>query len=233
MLSESDKVWLAELYPGLHPVNLGVLGVIEFAATYDPALNQFLIRRGQDLPTDDSFTLNVSYKIEIKERTDTTYSNLPCVLVEGIDHSKDRHFTQKDSSACLCSPLAEAEFLEPKFDFKKFLEQLVIPFLYGQAYYSLHKKWPWKDLAHGAVGILESYEGSSESRELDKCIVMLKLDPKPWKRISRVTQKGMHLRETIQCVCGSGVRIGSCHPEALRGLILLRRDINRLRHKIE
>src|ERR1700727_2238404 len=47
--------------------------------------------------------------------------------------------------------------LSGAFQIRAFLEQLVIPFLYGQVFYSSKNRWPWAEYAHGATGILEAY----------------------------------------------------------------------------
>jgi hypothetical protein len=80
--------------------------------------------------------LNGSFKINVEERSDKAFSDLPALYVENVDTSMDRHFSQRDKSGCLCSPLEENEFLFPTFRFQPFIEELIIPFLYGQLYFT-------------------------------------------------------------------------------------------------
>jgi hypothetical protein len=49
-------------------------------------------------------------------------------------------------------PLEEDDFLDPEFQFRLFLERLVIPFLYGQAFYSANGRWPWIEYDNGELG---------------------------------------------------------------------------------
>ena len=92
------------------------------------------------------------FDVRIAGPIDQAAQKLPLLYVENVDASADRHFNQTDSAACLCSPLEANDFLNPQFDFRRYLDQLVIPFLYGQLFFDRHGYWPWHDYAHGGLG---------------------------------------------------------------------------------
>jgi hypothetical protein len=225
MLTESDREWLAQAHPGLRSDNVVVSGIIAFRATYNTEANLFTFSSDDAHDDVSGEVLSVSFDIRIIERKEVLHSALPAVHVGGVDPTINRHFCQQDHSACLCSPFEENEYLLPRFKFRRFLEELVVPFLYGQAFYTKEQRWPWAELAHGAMGILESYRSSSNRQTFEKCLEHLRRDVKVWRRLLSVLQQGTHLRGNIRCLCGSKNRIGTCHPKALEGVIRIRRDM--------
>ena len=140
MLSESDEKWLHNNYPALIATGDTVAGTIEFKASYDSQGHRFVILGDQPNEEIGGRVLSGTFQIRIEERTDKSTSQLPALYVEGIDPIADRHFSQSDNSACLCSPFDEREFLQPELQFRSFLERLVIPFLYGQVFYSSKRR---------------------------------------------------------------------------------------------
>src|SRR5437899_569072 len=134
MLQPGDEEWLREKHPGLTVAGEILSGSIQFRAGYDAKINQFFsIEEGATAST-DAVILSGTFKVRIKPRADRSNSRLPSLYVHGIEPAANRHFNSADKSACLCSPLEEDEFLRPELQFRVFLEQLVIPFLYGQVY---------------------------------------------------------------------------------------------------
>lgn len=212
-------------HPGLKHDDQGVSGSIAFTADYDQKTNTFKIL---DSATDNKTgngVLSGQFVLRIQKREKFLNSELPAVYIEGIEHTKDRHFDQSDGSACLCSPLDEAEFLQPQFEFKKFIEILVIPFLYGQIFYSREQEWPWGEWSHGNIGVLESYQSSAERKAVEKCLMFLHRDKYLWHRVLKALQQKTHPNGNMQCFCGRKVRIKMCHKLALAGAIRLRKDV--------
>ncbi len=179
-----------------------------------------------DDATDDTgaVVLTGSFNIRIEERREKSTSRLPAVLVEEVEPTPGRHFNQKDKTACLCSPLEEDEFLEPEFSFRPFLERLVIPFLYGQAFYSSRGGWPWAQYEHGATGILEAYSKVAGSGSAEACLRLLIQDP-GWSQIKAALGQKSYVKGHTLCFCERRDQIRRCHPDALRGLLQLQRDL--------
>lgn len=190
--------------------------------------HRFLILSEGVADVGGGLALSGRFTIRIEERSDKTISELPAVHVEGIEAIADRHFSQKDKSACLCSPFDESEFFQPEFQFRAFLEQLVIPFLYGQVFYSENRHWPWSEYAHGATGLLQAYsEIAGEARPAD-CIQRLAQYKDVWPRIRAALQQKPYMKGHTPCFCVKQDQIRRCHPSALRGALRLQHDVREL-----
>lgn len=233
MLTDQDKQWLYKNFPNLTLDYNKISGEVEFTATYNKDSGDFLILKGSAADSVGGLLLSGKFKIRIEERIDKTLSKLPALYVDDFETIQDRHFGQKDFSACLCSPLEEEEFLVPKFNFKKYFEQLVIPFLYGQIYYSTEKRWPWDDYQHGGIGLLQSYfkvDRESTQISVREFLSYLKQD-KNWLLYKKILILRRPSRQ--KCPCGSDNEIRDCHPEALKGLAKLKADMSNLSADID
>lgn len=224
LLTTRDRKWLRRNYPELSVRNGNILGNVSFAATYNSRSGHFLILKKDIINNVGGKLLRGKFDISIQWRTKIVWSALPAVYVKEIDPVSDRHFNQLDKSACLCSPLEEKEFLTPEFKFQKFFEELLIPFLYGQAFYSLEGSWPWSEYTHGVPGLLESYLNISNSLEAQECVQKLSLD-KSWPKIKSTLVQKTEIKGHLPCFCPKADKIRRCHPNAWMGLKKLRYDI--------
>jgi hypothetical protein len=223
MLTAEDKVWLQGAHPGLTLNGDGVVGKVRFRAAYNAAINLFLI--GEPDTTEAGYTiLDCDFPIRIAEREELVYSALPALYIEGADPNLDRHISY-DKSACLCSPLEEAEFLAPQFPFRPYFEKLVLPFLYGQAYFSLHGRWPWPEYAHSVVGILESYSKYPGADKVRACLDVLMKCKIDWPAVQSALSQRDYVKGHTPCFCKKKDQIRRCHPGALQGIQRLRREI--------
>ncbi len=227
MLNETAEAWLRRTYPALVSTGDAVSGTIDFKASYNRDTNRFLILSHQVPDQTGGMALSGSFEIRIKKRGDDSTSQLPTLYVQGIDPIPDRHVNPADTSACLCSPLEEREFLQSEFQFKVYLEQLVIPFLYGQLFYSSEGRWPWAEYAHGATGILESYSKLSEQNRVEECLRQLVRDAN-WPRIRSALQQQPYIKGHSLCFCKKMDQIRRCHPAALEGVRRLQQDLRTL-----
>jgi hypothetical protein len=224
MLTESDEQWLREQHPALITARRSVAGTIDFRANYDHGNNRFLILHGESVSQVEGVTLSGTFQIRIEERTDKSTSQLPALYVEGIETTPDRHFNQRDNSACLCSPFDEPDFLQPQFQFPIFLEQLVVPFLYGQVYYSSRGNWPWAEYAHGAAGILEAYSKIDDQNRVEECLLQLVQDSS-WSRIQSALRQEPYIKGHTPCFCTNMDQLRRCHPRALEGVRRLQQHL--------
>jgi len=227
MLNETDEAWLRSTYPALVSLGDAVTGTIDFRASYNRDTNRFLILDDQLPDQTAGIALSGSFQIRIENRREDSTSQLPALYVQGIDPIPDRHVNPADTSACLCSPLEEREFLQPEFQFRAFLEQLVIPFLYGQLFYASEGRWPWAEYAHGATGILESYFKVPDRSRVEECLRQLLRDAN-WPRIRPALQQQPYIRGHTLCFCKKMDQIRRCHPAALQGARRLQQDLRTL-----
>jgi hypothetical protein len=227
MLTESDKIWLSKNYPSLSCSESDeISGIAKFSATYNEQTGLFLVLNNHTENTVGGLRIDVSFAINIKETNNKSISKLPALYIDGIEGIPDRHFHQtvNDRRACLCSPFIEDQFLVPNFKFKKYFEELVLPFLYGQAFYTINKRWPWQEWSHGLVGLLESYITEDDSTKAKGCVDILR-GQNDWLQIKTAILQKTPIKGHIYCFCKSGNRIRNCHIDAWKGAEQLRQDI--------
>lgn len=224
MISIEDEQWLRSTYAGLIPTAKGAEGQIQFKATYNSQTGLFLILFDGMIDEVGGLPLSGSFTIRVEQRNHKSPFALPALYVDGVETSVDRHFIQTDKSACLCSPLEEDDFLQPQFQFKKYLEQLVIPFLYGQIFYDKNHHWPWFDYAHGATGLLESYSTIGNRNKAQEFLTTL-AQFSIWPQIQKALQQKPYVKGHTPCFCSKMDQIRRCHPRALQGALRLQQDI--------
>lgn len=224
MLSNEDRVWLAREYPELTVAPEQITGELKFTAGYDERRDRFFVVNDESVNERLGTVLNGSFEVRISGRLDKNAPKLPTLHVDGLTHTPEQHFNQTDFSACLCSPLEEQDFLTPEFDFRKFLNQLVVPFLYGQVFLSLYNRWPWAEYAHGVTGLLEAYARNKDQRKTQQCINRLSHDT-DWPTIKSILLQESQVQGDMECFCRSQRSIKRCHPQAWRGVRLLQQDL--------
>jgi hypothetical protein len=227
LISDKDKDWLTQKYPKLKPTPNEISGEIEFTGNYNSEKNCFRILNDSESNHEvGGITLRGKFRIRIQERENKYLSQLPAVYVEGVDPLPSRHFNQTDKSACLCSPLEEEEFLSQGFSLQLFLQKLVIPFLYGQIFYSNKGYWPWTEYSHGVVGLLESYLKVNDPSKAQDCLNKLSRQDKPgWERVKLALRQKSEIKGHTPCFCPKTDHIRRCHPAAWKGVSKLRQDI--------
>jgi hypothetical protein len=222
MTSEEER-WLLSSFPGLVLCDEDVTGTISFTATYNGETELFL--RLDDDATDDvgGIRLSCSYRVHIKQQPQSAnpFARLPTLRVDDLEPTADRHF-RKNKNACLCSPMEESDFLSPQLDFRRFVEELVIPFLYGQSFYSAYHRWPWPEYAHNATGLLEAFHDRPfrERAGIQRFLLLLCVDSQAWPSIRATLGRGV-IKGHVPCFCDIHDQIRRCHPKALLGLRLL------------
>ncbi len=224
ILKADDKEWLARAFPGLTPTSTGIVGVIEFRAAFDNDSSLFHILPEDSGPEGGGEILAGRFTVRIETRTAKYASALPALHIEEIEPSSDRHFGP-DKSACLCSALEEDEFLTPDLQLQPFVEKLIIPFLYGQVFYSLNRRWPWPEYAHGATGLLESYGRFPVPTKLDSLVQALTECRESWPAIRAALLQRDYIKGHTACVCEKKDQIRRCHPQALKGIRQLQHDM--------
>jgi hypothetical protein len=226
MLTETDKYWLAERYSGLSiESNDKVIGEVSFVATYNKESGRFLEIESDTIDGVGGIRLSGTFKISIVPRTVTPHSRLPALTIDGVDTVADRHINQSDFTACLCNPIEEDEYLEPQFDFQRYFKELVIPFLYGQLYYSQEGHWPWFDYAHGGLGTIEAFSKNPTSVKAEECIQRISREVQLWKTVKPLLLQSGDIKGHTVCPCPKHDHLRRCHPVALEGLRLLKKAL--------
>lgn len=231
LFSEADKIWIKENYPKLNVTDLEASGEIDIFATYNLQDDIFLDVTKTPIDHVGGVRLSGTLTLTIIERipSERIFSNLPKVVIKNISADPERHINLNDSSACLCSPLEENVYLFPAFQTERFFKELLIPFLYGQIFFSSFKYWPWTDYGHGVVGILESYNHLLEPRSAKDCMDKLykykNIDEPSWNEIRKLLVQKNRIKGHSICICKNKNRIRICHPKVWCGLQKLQMDI--------
>lgn len=223
MLTESDKQWLAEKYPNLSvESDERIAGELTFTATYNKDSGRFLQIEPDTVDGVGGLRLSDTFRIAITARTVLKDTRLPALTVEGVDHIPDRHFNQSDSSACVCNPLEEDEYLEPQLDFQRYFKELIIPFLYGQVYFSQEEEWPWFDYAHGGLGTIEAFSKNPTLDKAKESIERISRELRLWHMVKPLLLQKSEIGGHTPCTCSNRDHMRRCHPVALNGLRLLK-----------
>ena len=222
ILSEEDIKWLKTEFPHLKISSEEIFGELKFTATYNHEKNRFLrLKEGVEDGV-GGICLDGKFIISIRPSHSLSFSSLPGLFLANIQKQlPDQHINQ-DLSACLCSPLTEDEFLLPNFQFIRYFEQLVIPFLYAQLFYTKENYWPWPDLSHGSLGLLESYLDSTDKNKARKCLQKLTRIFSEWFFIRKFL---MESNPHMTCLCPGKKLMQICHIRAWQGLVQLKLDM--------
>jgi hypothetical protein len=225
MLTNQDEEWLSRKHPELKVNAKQISGEVGFTATYNEQSRRFLEIEEATHDGVGGLRLAGRFKIRIEERSDMSHSRLPALFVENVLHVADRHFNQTDLSGCLCNPLEEDEVLLPRFEFKRYLGELVIPFLYGQLFYDKKGRWPWHEYAHGGVGLLEAYFLKRNPVKAEECLRRMYRELRLWQRLKPLLLQNGRIKGHTSCLCPKRDHMRRCHPDALEGIRCLKHDI--------
>ena len=229
MLTKQYKIWLLQKYPGLvvDTNDKQLSGEVEFTGTYNEQSGRFLQIEKDTNDGVGGLRLSGQFKITIKTRADFRDSKLPALFLEGFNHIPGRHFNQSDFSGCICNPLEEDEFLEPRFEFQRYFKELVAPFLYGQLFFTQEDRWPWFEYAHGGLGLLEAFSKNPTLEKAEECIKKKSRELYLWSQIKPLLLQKSNIKGHTLCPCSKHDQIRRCHPLALTGLRLLKEQIKK------
>lgn len=230
VLTTKDAEWLVEHYPTLVPSEdlAQIVGELSFSAAYDKENNDFSIIRS----TDDNprgIVLTGTYPLLIREAA-AGAGRLPKTLIQTPDYpfSGERHFTVS-KTACLCGPSEEVHLMQSGMPISKYIEELVIPFLYGQRYYDEYKEWPFPAYEHNTVGALQSYFQNGDPDTIGITVATIReVSKEDWPRIRAMLVASETPTDKLSCLICAGDNPHSCHPEAWEGFKKLHNDIRAL-----
>lgn len=231
-LNKTNIQWINENYPNLNvdSSNFIIEGILDFCPGYNSNLNQFRIIYDSDWKSQGWLVLLGKYYINLSFKN----NGLPQLRMksEEVQITNDRHFNLYDKTACLCGPSEEDNYLKRDITLQLFIEELVLPFLYGQKYYDQFEKWPWHEYSHGILGALESYYFDDDVQSIEFCLEKIKNDTQVWESFLAFLRKKRKKKGHEPCICGSNKDIRNCHSDAWYGLNKLQDDIKKLKINI-
>lgn len=164
---------------------------------------------------EDEFTIKIVIPVDYPRKLPIVYETSG-KIPSNFDH------VNGDKTLCLAIPFEQRRFFKKQPNLKGFVENLVVPFLFGFCFWAKHGEYPFGEARHGANGIWDFYEKLFQSS--DKRQLLLGL--------SSISTKGY--RGHYPCPCGSGKVIRQCHKEevarlgALENKTALLEDLNHL-----
>ncbi len=184
----------------------------------------------------DDFTVKDSFMVAISAPED--YPSSPPFLVEAGGRTKQIANKYKLSGvedlhcnvsggvgiACLCANQEYKILFPAGSDLVVFIDDLVIPYLYGLSYFDTHGKWAtWGERSHGVLGLLEAHY---EIKDVEKAEVLYLVNAikgaSGWTSYHKQLKTPQPLKA---CPCGKNRSFEDCHARAWLGLMKLRTDL--------
>lgn len=241
MWSQSDIAWLAQSYPTLEVLDEKTIeGKLSYRMLYRDGRN-YIKPNGALVSENDGTYLCDTYSLKILWPDGAEYPYAYDTDSRIIDTAKllgkdplDLHLLtgSKENAFCLASPMElEAEF-NNEFSMQKYVEQFLIPYLFGQTYYRENNGvWPWPELSHDYPGHLEWLARRPSPTRFE----MWRTAYEVTKRIGNeracqlfMTRPRLHL----PCFCGSDKKASKCHPDAQQGISIIRGAISQHRFSL-
>lgn len=144
-----------------------------------------------------------------------------------IEDQRDLHRNPGTGTACLCVKQEERRRFPNGARLLHFIQELVVPYLFGLSHFDEHGKWPWPDRSHGALGAIEYYAetaGEPSAELIWETVDLLKGDAS-WRGLRKQIRKPSAMRA---CVCGSRKPISRCHKGVWVGIAKMNGDIQQL-----
>jgi hypothetical protein len=195
-------------------------GVLDFFAEYEG----YQIRGSYKICiiTPYTYPSQLPFLIEIGGRTQAIAKKY------GITDLRQLHCNPRlHNMACLCAKQEEKIKFPPGSNLVVFINELVIPYLFGLSYFDKHGKWaPWGEYSHGGLGVLEchaEYSGEITKQDIEEVTRILRADEN-WKECSKQLRKPSGERF---CICSSRKPFKKCHKKAWEGLQRLHSDIQK------
>ncbi len=237
LVKQEDKDLVNNFFPDLYFEEINrdnyLKGKLKFVASFEPSTKDYNIYKDISSIGDKDNVIQDEYDIEINLSADNVY-RLVKEVGGKIKQSPDMHINPHNGTACVAGYLDE----DNDIPFRDFLCGIIIPFFYDQSFFRDNKKWPRGVFPHGCLGILVNYYEKSQKNDCKeltlKCIEVLRylnnnnLDHIVWSEIANYLSK-KRIKGRWACVCGWGKleSCSNCPPEVFKGLLLLKKNIDK------
>lgn len=229
----SAKIWTSDdlddvgnLYPGLSVYNGEVVGKLPFMASLDDERCLVVDDISYNAPIVDEYLIKiVGYDVydcsnRIKDRANQRGVSLT-------------DFHMYDSGKmCLCDPRYIYEAEKHNITLGVFIARFVIPFLYAQEHYWKFSVWPWGELRHGYLGLLEEYAVNADHDKAQFLFLFRQLKHVCGDSYDRIVEALLNSKNGSNrycSVCNSGVKMRNCcHSSVINAILMLRSERRRL-----
>ena len=195
-LTEDLQKQLAEL----NDVHKGLTHVVEYDA--DALLSGAV---DFEASADGLETITASFDIELTI-PHVFPDRLPRAREVGGRIGTDYEHLNPDGTLCLAVPIEQRRVFFEQPTLLGFVDQLLIPYLYGYCFWSKHGYHPFGEAAHGREGILRHYIDTLGLQDPLAALAVICF-------LFEHGYRGHH-----DCPCGSGRKVRACHGPALRAL---------------
>lgn len=234
MSSEEEAVWLTENYPGLKAGPGGVIEgrlsfqMLHFEGTHYIRPDPDLIAR--NYPKGIYLCDTYSVKIVSQEGRKWPLAHETGGRIESVAKrlgktKADLHLYAGSRGLCLASTMDLDRTFAAGFNLAVFIEAFLVPFLFEQTYYTQEEDWPWGELAHGHIGLLQWLGRELAHSEGDIVATHQELmaqddSPDAKKLLSK------RCRGHKACPCGSVKKTRDCCPDVKLAISRLRNAAN-------
>lgn len=165
----------------------------------------FVIRGELDFSASfENICIEDSYSIEII--LPNNYPDTPPHVIELNNRIPPSYHMFEDGTLCLGAPIAVKKTFFQTPTLIGFVENNLIPYLYGYSYKCKYGSLPFGELSHGASGMREFYQDYFDVYDPEKLLGLLEI-------LAKNNYRGHH---NCPCLCGEKVR--NCHGASLREL---------------
>jgi len=211
LLSNSDKEWLLIKHPELEISGNKISGLLRF---YDYQI--------KSEPFTDTYEIYVSF---------SKRGRFPVVIETGdrIEKIPDRHING-DGTTCICGPIGKRTYEQNNPTIEKFFSEYLVPYFASQTYYEKYGKWPFGELSHGVLGVLEDinehWPAALESEFLIFALQQVSTQCRKTEieLLKKMIVEKAKIKAHKNCLCSSGCRFSECHGQAFDAIYKLRKE---------
>jgi hypothetical protein len=205
LLTTKDIEWINTQYPELNIdiINNKIEGNISFKIDY----------KGYRIADTYQIRIDLNQLDVIKAPKVFEVSSKIDNIVKKYNISTDDLHINSDKSFCIFIEGKEKDIFKNIFTWQEFFHNGIEKFLFQMSYYNKEGKLPWGEYAHGRLGYIELYAENGIS--LDKLLKSFEKN----EIISLVLKN-----RQSDCLCGSGIKMGKCHPLIFKGISKMKKN---------
>jgi hypothetical protein len=231
--SKNDEKWLSANYPSLKVVGGIVKGELRFLATWDGKE----LHIGEKSSSRKGVNLLCRYNIAIDGTSVCEVSGKIDSVARSLDKGPMDLHKNPDGTLCLAGyyslkKMASGDMMA----LENFMNHYIVPFFYAQKFYEIYNHWPWGELSHGVLGLIEDYIESQHCEEsglvqLVRSINKVYSSEDP-KIIDKIFSQKYGGNRTCP-FCPSTKKLCECHPNAMSSIWTVRKERRYYRLKID
>lgn len=211
LLSKDDDEWLLIKHPELETSGNKISGMLRFC--------DYQIKSE---PFTDAYEIVIYF---------SSIEQFPVIIETGnrIEKSPDRHING-DGTTCICGPFGKLSYEQNNPTIEKLFSEYIVPYFASQTYYDKYGNWPFGELSHGALGVLEDISEHWPTTLGNEFLIfaLQQVSTQCRKSEKELLRKMIVEKAKIKahknCICLSGNRFSECHKYAFTAILKLRKN---------